>query len=467
MSKGERPVIRASDVVFMYAAGDPSLYDAFHGTVVGWGGRPRSRRPEDVERFRRRVEEAQGRGMRYCASVDFLVDFRGFIDFRPQTFSEAICRDLDGEPITVPWLWDHSYKGHPAYWFCTNNPDYRAYLRDQVERACLAPIDGLHIDDYRGTSACSAFMGGCFCDHCMRGFREFLRERLSKEELRELGIEEIDSFDYREFLRSKGITAERFRRERCPLGDLFQEFQDRRVTELLREIFEYAERLRGKPLLRSVNSNASSPYALLPAPLIDYFCGEVDHRASTGEVPLEPILVYKLVEGLGKRQTATASGRDWAWIKASEKPGLVRTWIAQAYAFGSTFMVPHNQWCYTPELGTHWWKGKPEDFGFLYGFVRDHAPLLDGYVSLARIAILYDERDFHVVREAALRMAELNIPFAIVFDPRELEGSPFDLLIVGEAARRGINGLIRLLDDGRFLSFDLDKLGLWCLVELK
>ena len=66
-----------------------------------------------------------------------------------------------------------------------------------------------------------------------------------------------------------------------------------------------------------------------------------------------------------------------------------------------------------------------------------------------------------------MRMAELNIPFAIVFDPRELEGSPFDLLIVGEAARRGINGLIRLLDDGRFLSFDLDKLGLWCLVELK
>ncbi|MFA0782577.1 hypothetical protein, partial [Fervidibacter sacchari] len=210
----ERPQLKASDVVFMYAPRDPALYDAYAGTVVGWAGRARSKSTQDAQWFRQRVEEAQRRGLRYCGSVDFVVDFAGFIDFCPDRFMEAVCRDLDGNPITVPWLWDHRYKGHPAYWFCTNNPDYRAYLRDQVERACLAPIDGLHIDDWRGTAGCSAWFGGCFCRHCMEGFRNWLKRRFSEEQLKAMGIERIDEFDLRAFLKSKGITAEQWRKQR-------------------------------------------------------------------------------------------------------------------------------------------------------------------------------------------------------------------------------------------------------------
>jgi hypothetical protein len=35
----ERPQLKASDVVFMYAPRDPALYDAYAGTVVGWAGK--------------------------------------------------------------------------------------------------------------------------------------------------------------------------------------------------------------------------------------------------------------------------------------------------------------------------------------------------------------------------------------------------------------------------------------------
>jgi hypothetical protein len=417
-----RPLIRASDVVFMYPAEDPSQYDAYLGTVVGWAGRPRTRDAQDVESFRKRVEEAHKRGMRYCGSDDFLVDFRGFIDFRPDNFMDAACRDLDGNPIRVPWLWDHEYKGHLAYWWCTNNPDYQAYLRDQVERACMAPVDGLHIDDYSGTSACSAYNGGCFCRYCMEGFREYLRRSAKTQfshsgaQLREMGIERIDEFDYREFLKSKGITAEQFKKSRheCPMGEVFQDFQNSRMKQMVREVFEHAEQLRGKLLLRSVNSSASSPRALLPAPLIDFFCGEVPHNAASAQVPTEPAFVFRLVEALNRRQTATASGHDWAWIKANEKPGLVRTWIAQTYAFGSVFMVPHRQWCYTPELGTHWWHGKPEDFAYIYRFVREHASLLDGYRALSKTSLVYTNANFSEIRDAAMKLTEANIPYTII-----------------------------------------------------
>jgi hypothetical protein len=94
---GERPQLKASDVVFMYAPRDPALYDAYAGTVVGWAGRARSKSSQDAQWFRQRVEEAQKKGLRYCGSVDFVVDFAGFIDFRPDRFMEAVCRDLDGK----------------------------------------------------------------------------------------------------------------------------------------------------------------------------------------------------------------------------------------------------------------------------------------------------------------------------------------------------------------------------------
>ncbi len=354
--------------------------------------------------------------MRYCASVDFLVDFRGYIESRPDTFMEAVCRDLEGNPLRVPWLWDHSYKGHPAYWFCTNNPDYQAYLRDQAARACLAPIDGLHIDDYSGTSACSAYNGGCFCEYCMKGFRDYLQKHFSSSQLKEKGIENIKTFDYGDFLKAKDITAEKYKKEHysIPLIREFQKYQNERMIARITDIYEYAEKQRDKLLVRSINSSASSPRTLIPSPVIDYFCGEVHQHAASKAAPIEPVLIYKLVEALNRRQTATASGQDWAWIKANEKPGLVRTWIAQTYAFGSVFMVPHRQWCYTSELGTHWWHGKVEDFAWLYRFVRDNSTLFDHTSSLADTALIYSMENHSTIRKAAFQLAENNIPYAIL-----------------------------------------------------
>lgn len=412
-----RPRIEASDVVFMYAP-EPRQYDLYSGTVTGWGGRARSREGRALGEFLARVDEAKRRKMRYCASVDFLVDFGGFIDFCPDRFLDSVCRDLNGKPLTVPWLHDHSHKGHPAYWFCSNSPDYRNYLMDQTERACLAPIDGLHIDDYRGTSACAAWNGGCFCEHCLREFREYLK-RDGK-----LSASEAEHFNYRDYLIAQGVTAERYRQNpwTVPFGAEFQRFQHEAMMNLVKQVYEHAERLRRKPLLRSVNSSASSPEALLVEPLVDYFCGEVDHHAASGKVSAEPLFVYRLVEAFDKRQTATASGWDWAWIAANEKPGMVRTWIAQAYAFGSVFMVPHNQWCYTPEKGTHWWRGKPEDFAYLYRFVREHHDLFDGYLPFTNTLLEVDEPRFEKAKALALAMLAANVPFAVLY--RTPDGRP-------------------------------------------
>ena len=179
----------------------------------------------------------------------------------------------------------------------------------------------------------------------MEGFGVYMRNRFPTDELEAMGIADVGTFDYGEFLKQEGITAETYKKSHlnCPLISVFQRFQNETMKERISAVYEYAERLRGRPLLRSINSSASAPRTLVPAALIDYFCGEVRHEAHAVEGPVEPVFVYKTVEALGLRQTATASGQDWAWINGNEKPGLVRLWIAQAYAFGSVFMVPHRQ----------------------------------------------------------------------------------------------------------------------------
>lgn len=456
----ERPAIQASDVVFMYPANPASKYDEFYATVAGWGGRPSGFEGNSIERFKKRVEEAHQRGIRYCASVDFLVDFAGMIDFRPETFEQAICRDLENQPITVPWLWDHTHKGHPAYWFCFNNPDVQAYYKDQVKRACSAPIDGLHIDDYAGTSHCSEFRGGCFCTYCRDGFRAYLKSNYSDSHLNELGVDTIDTFDYQSFLKAKHISADEFRRKRAqlPLGKIFQDFQNECMKARIRDVFEYAESLRGQPLLRSINSHASTLRTLIPAPIIDYFCGEVGHDASKASISNEPIFVYRMVEAVGDRQTATASGQDWAWIKANDKPGLARGWIAQAYAFGSVFMVPHHQWCYTQELGTHWWEGKPADFADLFKFVRDHAEWFDNARNAADTAIIFTNKDFSSAKRVAGILADKNIPFAIVYPSEDQESferspdtlHPYRTLVASQSDRstllKGLPDTIQTID---------------------
>ncbi|MDH7503382.1 MAG: hypothetical protein QHJ82_11825, partial [Verrucomicrobiota bacterium] len=81
-------------------------------------------------------------------------------------------------------------------------------------------------------------------------------------------------------------------------------------------------------------------------------------------------------------------------MKENNAHGLVRGWIALAYASGQLFMAPHRQWCYTPEKGTHWYNGPTDVYAPLYRFVREHADLFDGYETVSDIAVVLPHRAY-------------------------------------------------------------------------
>jgi len=418
--------IKRSDVVFM-GPKDAEIYKVYGATVVSWGGRPWGDSEKAIERHRARVKLSHDLGIRHCGGAAFRTAFAGMIEF-DQNFMDSVCRRIDGEPILVPWLWDHKHKGHPAYWFCTNSPGYRKYLRHQVKLIMTADVDGLHIDDYNGTAG-TEWQGGCFCKYCMEAFREYIKKNVPAKRLKRCGIDSPENFDYGEFLRAKGIkTVNDFKRIlKSPehLGPDYLTFQYKAAGEFVNEIRKYAEGLVGHPLMLSVNSSCSGAKSLLIAPYLTYFCGEVHHGAERPgwdrdrEWNLEPVWTFKLADAVNRPQCCTGSGGDWAYMAEHNKPGLVRMWITQDYAFGHCLMVPHKQWAYTKAKGTHWYQSKPEDYAHIYRFVRRNADLFDGYEAVALVGLLYSNAadratGSRVARKACAWLTKNNVPFEIV-----------------------------------------------------
>ena len=400
--------IRRSDVVFMYD--NPSLYETYGCTVMGWAGRANAKH----------IEAAHAKGVRlFSTSVGFRTEFRGMIDFSDD-FLDAACRNFAGEPFIVPWLWDHKHKDQPAWWWCTNSPLFRQFLESRLIQRMATGPDGLHIDDYTGTASTVTWLSGCFCRHCMAGFREYLAKNVAKETLAELGITDLDGFDYRQFLLDRGVKPDDYKKRRgsLPLAAEFLDFQVLSNNAFVASYRKRAQDIRGKPLTLCVNSGLSSPTSLVIAPELSYFCCEVGHNAASRAWPRHPVYIYKLADGLDRPVTSTASGQDWAYVNEHNVPGLVRTWIALSYAYGQTLMAPHRQWCYTKEKGTHWSDGPTEQYAPVYRFVRKSARLFDRYEAVAPVAVVYDNaarrKGKGNIEPICVGLAERNVPFTVV-----------------------------------------------------
>src|SRR5690349_19076537 len=107
-------VLERSQVVFMYQA-DQKTYTEYGATVLAWGGKPAAKS----------VEHALG--VRCFGSVGMVTEFSRYYERFPQTYEQGLCRDVNGQPVKVPWLTDHQHKGIPYWWCCTQQPLFRQY----------------------------------------------------------------------------------------------------------------------------------------------------------------------------------------------------------------------------------------------------------------------------------------------------------------------------------------------------
>lgn len=373
--------LKASDVVFMYAAADPEVYRAYGATFVGWGG------ADTAERVRFHHDL----GIRCTGSMWCLTAGAKRLH-EDAALREAVARDIAGDPIAVPWLWDHTHEGTPCWFGCTNHPVFRKHNRDMVRQVMAGGADGLHVDDHLGVAATSTWMGaGCFCDHCMQAFREWLKQNAPAARLREeAGIEDLRDFDYRGLVRRFAVTRKAYREIHAliPLMDLFKRFHLEAAAENVRQLGALAAEIAGHPVLLSANAAMPETRQIgLHQEVwkhVSHVIGELEHHAAEGTDRLhEAVAVYRLASLRRKPLAATAAGVDWAFVKQHAAEDLPRVWMATAYAHGQLFMPPHHAYCFTEEKGTDWYDGPTKAYAPLYRFVRRQAGWLDDFEDMA------------------------------------------------------------------------------------
>ncbi len=374
-ASSSEPVLRHSEVVFMYAASDDA-YRAYDATFVAWGG---AEKAEQVKRH-------HDLGIRCTGSMWCLTAGAENIHKDPK-LRAACAVDIEGNPVEVPWLFDHTYEGTKSYFGCTNNPEFQRLCRERVREAMAGKADGLHVDDHLGTAGAAWWQGGGFCDYCMEAFREYLKSHATKEQLQKAGVEPLDDFDYRALVRKYATTRAAYKKvqRQIPLMDLFLQFHAEAAAEHTRQLGQLAAEVVGHPVLLSANAGLPNKTHTYVVKYLTHVICEVGQNAWAGTKEIDhAIEAYELATTLGKPLAATASGQDWAFVKQNNCEELVRFWIALAYAHGQRFMTPHpqRQWCFNDKLGTHWYAAPIEAYAPMYRFIRANAGCFDGFEAV-------------------------------------------------------------------------------------
>jgi hypothetical protein len=421
----------------------------------------------DVGKWKALVARLHAQGKVFFAEMRPLTHLGKMFEYvmNDPGLQDALCVDFNLNPIRVDWMADRAYKDRPVYFYCSNHPRYRAFLRHQIFMFAEVGADGIMVDDGGGTPF-AASSGGCCCRYCLAGFREYLRGKYTTDQLRAHGIDDLETFDYRQMLLKHADDRASFAAARrlgeIPLADDFREFLQRSDENLFQSLQEMASKLSGKHVpMAWDNVNFSGRYAPyyrfldVCAPELDYQHFAVQGRGDDGKLPPGIVMLDKLADALGKWHAFTPAPGAWSAIKRKNLTGLLRLWVAASYANGGLPRYPRKGWCFGET--SRWYYPPKESFEPLYDFVRTHRELLDGYENVAQVGVVYADPSSgptSLQKHVCESLVGLNVPFGIVvagnqWVPNRLspeDAQRFELVLIPEPA--GLDAAQRQVVEG-------------------
>ncbi len=283
-------------------------------------------------------------------------------------------KNLDGEPVTPPWMrvWDPKPTST-----CVNHPATIDSFVRRFSKLISIGMDALQIDDPQMNVAARNY-GGCYCKYCVKGFREYLIGKdLSDEKLAELGIEDIENFDIRKYLKKLRVKAgdDTFYSDKWNLNlrDHYLQFQMESVQDTMEKVKSKLEEKFVKELILSFN-NGSGYWPFFAKTVYAYGIGEYNIR------DVDPQKIYdKIVEisKIGKGQVFTMP-KGHALVLPEHEP-VIRKFIAMVYACGGQTLMPWDIYLSSTPQGSKRYFGKYYDYADLSGFIRGAAELFEGY----------------------------------------------------------------------------------------
>ena len=292
--------------------------------------------------------------------------------------------------------------GQPPWWHCVNHPAWRENLKKRVGYALAAGAQGIHFDDPRsGASPEFRKEGICFCDYCISGFERAFPDLEPKGASLKAHL-------------AKSLAATPLY-PRDPLLRRYLIYQLKSAVRCVEEVIAHARAIGGSEVQFTVNAFDMTPESLAFVHACDWLLTEISHYASlwNSGVTLGRSLAwrYRLADAFGKRMCATAPFWEWRYLQDHKCTNLLKLWFAAAYAHGHLFTVPnYYAWSGIP------YRGDPRDFAPLIQFVKDNRQLLDDYVHVASVAVIFSPNDISDITGDKKALAELmDISMTLVY----------------------------------------------------
>ncbi len=311
-------------------------------TTVWWGRgvtspeKIRSEISEDIDRY-------HAMNIRYIVPISIL-DIEDTTDLSvirevSNEMMEATVLKLDGSPLVLI----EGFGGDPEatqYAYDINHPKWREYVLEQALAAVDAGADAISIDDADGNVQWVRSGQGSFNPSSEAGFRQYLMQEYSAVELSQLGITDIDGFDYSNFLTEKGWTAATIRLDGYPghadfplYGD-FLDFQARSTAESIKFIMDtarqYAWEEYSRPLVFTECCGYSDWAAKYLRPYYDLL--SVGGAVYGKERSFQHFAAYKLGVAASGAPVVGWLGDTDALLNHYEIADLYKIYIAEGYA---------------------------------------------------------------------------------------------------------------------------------------
>jgi len=339
-------------------------------------------------------------------------------DIRPDLLNYAIL-DIDGNKY--PFMFDSP----TVYKMNMNEEGWQEFLKSEIKLAIEAGADGIFLDEIQGQTLNIGYDGaGVFNEPDMVGFKEFLIEVYSQEELfAKFGIADINSFNYRDYIINNGFKNQwKNAPNSVPLYNEFKVFEYKSTINVLKNLIQwakdYAQTNYGKYIVFLGNTSDGLSLSLpfedpidlswLEFPYLDY-----------GYPPLCKVIPASKVnvdERWKKGTYLTNVPTNIDLVERNNPPNISKVFIAEAYASKCEYQVPYKVVTSTTE-------GYSPDLSVLapyYQFIdRNRNFFGKDWTWKSKVAIFYPNSYFLGTADeyfgAALALFDAGIQFDVIF----------------------------------------------------
>jgi hypothetical protein len=353
----------------------------------------------------------------------------------PEYFNSSFIESAATRNVTDQLILQYQANvGNYYYHGSLNHIVWRDHLFQVAKVAVDLGIDGIEFDE----PTYWWWTGEDYSDECLQQFKDYLQTKYTQDELRnKFGINDITTFNYREYLASKGLidVSEQERLQGSdPLGREYYIFElvslSQHFKELTTRIKDYAKQKYGKDLIIVVNQYEMKNADLINCPQVDFFSigsglnvlyWSSDQQSGIKNGPpyytASPFILLARAVNSTKQAVIFI---DEDYIHAKLTPTVAKIVMSEAYAFGGYYNLPY----YSGTVGSAAVYGPNETISEFASFIRRYSDFFKPSINPSDVALFtpYSDLLWHAVPSfsdpiygASQILSDAHIPFNMLF----------------------------------------------------